>query len=227
MGSFAGGHCLAGACRYFGAGIGAWPGAQFAFRLERRNAKEDREAAARAAAKELSGRRAAAGHQTPTRGTFRPLRALGARRPIVLHKLGYSVTYRQFCDIVGAHRGRGPTFPSTRCDKMFAPVRRMIEEGRRGSSNQGPGVRRHLASKHRGPIGSAEGTGANCRSGSVRHQPADVHGHDRFASERTAALRSTPCIPTHGQSRGSAAVSAAPRYHRIRAGSRHAPLDGA
>jgi hypothetical protein len=42
-----------------------------------------------------------------------------------LHKLRASHTCRQFCDGVVAHRGRGPSFPTTRCDKMLRPVRRM------------------------------------------------------------------------------------------------------
>jgi hypothetical protein len=44
------------------------------------------------------------------RGAIGPLRALGGRRPITLHKLPSSITCRQFCDIVVADRGRASAF---------------------------------------------------------------------------------------------------------------------
>jgi hypothetical protein len=60
----------------FGAGIGAWLGAQFAFRLERRKAKEDRAAAARAAAKGLCGRPWSVLHGRMGRQVLRTIRRI-------------------------------------------------------------------------------------------------------------------------------------------------------
>src|SRR5207245_3144161 len=69
--------------------------------------------------------------KTPTRGRLGPLRGLGSRCRLTLHKLHPSITGREFCDIVVADCGCGPSFPrhQVRQNVRSSAVARSRKEG--------------------------------------------------------------------------------------------------
>jgi len=139
-------------------------------------------------------------HKTPARERLDLLGRLGGRCPITLHKL----PSRDYLSPILRHSCRRyrvrVIVPGHKVRQMFGPVRRMIEEGRRGSRNQSAASDDiwHLSIED---LLAPPRNRRDCRRASSS-SPEDIHGHDRFRRRKDCCPSMESMYTNHAQSRG-------------------------